>query len=319
MIEALPLKAWPFQPILSILIFHRVLQVRDPLRPGEPSVQDFERFISYLSRNFNVLPLCEAVALLREERLPRRSCSITFDDGYADNLANALPILEKYHLPATVFIATGYLDGGRMFNDDVIDAIAQTRGQSLDLHGLDLGVRDVATAQGKQLAIDAILQRLKCQPPEQRSKVVATLLELTECDTLPNDIMLTSEQVFELSSRGIEIGGHTVNHPILTSLEDDMAYSEIAVGKQNLEKIIGKPVRSFAYPNGKPHQDYAARHVAMVKELGFDLAVSTAHGVGSSKCDMHQLPRFTPWGYSALKWSGMMLRNALAGKLTMTC
>lgn len=314
MYEFFPLLAWPRRQTLTTLIFHRVLPAHDPLRPSEPTATDFESFIAYLAKYFQVLPLRTAVELLREEKLPRRACCITFDDGYADNLTVALPILEKYRLPATVFVATGYLDGGRMFNDTVIDAIAQSRLTRLDLCEIDLGVHDITTTEARQAAIAAILRLLKYRSPEQRSRDVARFMELAHCGALPTDIMLTSEQVVELSARGVEIGGHTVNHPILTSVEDEVAKNEIITGKRRLEEITGKPVPTFAYPNGQPNKDYAARHAAMVKEAGFELAVSTAHGVGSATSDLFQLPRFTPWGGTLSRKSAQLVGNARRSK-----
>jgi peptidoglycan/xylan/chitin deacetylase (PgdA/CDA1 family) len=133
MIAGLPLLVWPVRPVLSILIYHRVLPVPDPLRAGEPDATRFDQQMRYLARHFSVLPLREAFRRLRAGTLPRRACCITFDDGYADNLTVALPILEKYGLPATIFIATGYLDGGRMFNDAAIDALGAAPGDALDL------------------------------------------------------------------------------------------------------------------------------------------------------------------------------------------
>lgn len=310
MIEFFPLLAWPRRQALTTLIFHRVLAAHDPLRPSEPTTEDFECFMAYLARNFRVMPLRLAVALLREGSLPKRACCITFDDGYADNLTIAQPILEKYGLPATVFIATGYLDGGRMFNDTVTDAIALSPLHSLDLRDIDLGEHDITTTGARQVTIATILKQLKYRPLEKRSQDVARFLELAECGALPTDIMLTSEQVRVLSARGVEIGGHTVSHPILTSVTDDVAKREIMAGKQRLEEITGKPVLTFAYPNGQPNRDYAARHVAMVREAGFELAVSTACGVGGDSSDFHQLPRFTPWGRTQLRKSAQLLGNA---------
>jgi len=112
---------------------------------------------------------------------------------------------------------------------------------------------------------------------------------------LPNDLMMTSEQVRSMHGAGMEIGGHTVLHPILASTEKSAARTEIANGKEMLEGIIRAPVHFFAYPNGKPERDYLPEHVAMVRELGFEAAVSTAHGAAKPGDDLYQLPRFTPW------------------------
>jgi peptidoglycan/xylan/chitin deacetylase (PgdA/CDA1 family) len=313
--EGLPLLAWPMhRRVLTILIYHRVLPKPDPLRYGEIVADGFDEQMRFLAKHFVVIPLPEAARLLKQGKLPARACCITFDDGYADNLTVALPILEKYGLPATVFVATGYLDGGRMFNDTVMDAIAHAERSELDLCDIDLGCHSLVTLEERQAAAKAILWQLRFRPPERRIAEVASLVERTGCGPLPSDIMLTSGQVRELADRGVEIGGHTVTHPILTSVEDDRVLEEMEAGKRQLEAITGKSVRTFAYPNGKPERDYAARHVSMARKVGFELAVSTASGVATRDSDIFQLPRFIPWG--ALSKLGVrMLKNAWTGEV----
>ncbi len=107
---------------------------------------------------------------------------------------------------------------------------------------------------------------------------------------------------------GMEIGGHTVNHPILTSVDKATARREIFENKEFLEGLIGGPIHSFAYPNGKPGQDYSSEHVALVKEAGYSRAVSTAWGRANRQSDTFQLPRFTPWDQKPWKF---MLRLLL--------
>lgn len=320
MMEALPLWAWP--PLgqrLTILIYHRVLPEADPLRPGEAVADVFDRHMGFLARHFSVLPLVEAGRRLQAGTLPRRACCITFDDGYADNLTVALPILERHGLPATVFVATGYLDGGRMFNDAVADAVAASPLGALDLSSLDLGCHSLDGPEARRLAVRAIQEQLKYRTPGQRDQDVAGLLELAGCGPLPSDIMLTSAQVAELARRGVEIGGHTVAHTILTTLGEEQARREIQEGKERLEPLTGKSLRVFAYPNGRPGQDYDVRHVAVVRDLGFEFAVSTASGVATRGSDPLQLPRFTPWGASTLMLGARMMRNAWTGKAAAAC
>lgn len=320
MMQGIPLLAWPIHDQrLTILIYHRVLAVHDPMRPGEIDAKLFEQQMQFLARHFNVLPLRDAASQLKLCMLPRRACCITFDDGYADNLTVALPILEKYRLPVTVFVATGYLDGGRMFNDSVIDAIANSPKPLLDLEPIGLDRYPLTTIDQKRSSIATILEKLKYQPPDQRSANIVHLVGLSDCGPLPNDIMLTSQQVGELAHRGVEIGGHTVSHTILTTLDDEAAEREISTGKQKLESLTGKPVTTFAYPNGRPHRDYESRHVAMVRKLGFEVAVSTSHGVANAQSDIYQLPRFVPWGRSLTMLGTRMVRNAWTGKAAMTC
>lgn len=310
-VAGLPLLAWPsFRQQLCILIYHRVLPKPDPLRPGDVTANIFDAQVGYLSRHFNVMPLREAVVHLKNNTLPRRACCITFDDGYADNLTVALPILEKYQLTATVFVATGYIDGGRMFNDIVTDTIGEFGQPELDLSDIGLGCHHLGNVEEKRNTIWAILEQIKFFPPDERGAIVEKLVDRAGCTAAHNDTMLTSQQVFELSARGIEIGGHTVAHTILTTLDDENARREISKGKRQLEAIINKPVTTFAYPNGKPIRDYAARHVAMVRDLGFELAVSTTHGVTNHDSDIHQLQRLSLRGNSITTMAARLTRDA---------
>jgi peptidoglycan/xylan/chitin deacetylase (PgdA/CDA1 family) len=102
-------------------------------------------------------------------------------------------------------------------------------------------------------------------------------------------------QIKRLHNEGMEIGGHTVTHPILALLDEEEARAEILGGKRQLEDITGAPVSLFAYPNGKPDQDYSLRDVELVKKAGFAAAVSTMSGVANRSSDLFQLPRFGPW------------------------
>ena len=108
---------------LLILTYHRIMARHDPMLPGEPDVEAFRMQLSVLREGWAVLPLADAVARLRSGDLPPRAACITFDDGYASNAQLGMPVLQEAGLPATFFVATGFLDGGRMFNDTVIEVV----------------------------------------------------------------------------------------------------------------------------------------------------------------------------------------------------
>ncbi|MEJ2346942.1 MAG: polysaccharide deacetylase family protein [Gammaproteobacteria bacterium] len=293
---------------LPILIFHRVLPSRDPLRPGDPDAATFEWQMKLVARQFNVLPLSEACERWGQRSLPARALCITFDDGYADNVELALPILKRHGLHSTFFIATGFMNGGRMWNDTVIEWVRGLQEGELDLRSLDLGVRSIRTIEDKRSTLGAVLTSLKYLPLERRLEHVGKLVD-DRADRLPTDLMMTDAQVNELLAEGMEVGGHTVNHPILARVDHDTALWEIQEGKRQLEEITGHAVRLFAYPNGKPGIDYGPEHVQMVREAGFAAAVSTAWGAGRRSSDLFQLPRFTPWQRSPTQFHMEMMRN----------
>lgn len=293
---------------LSILIFHRVLASPDPLFPNEPDVARFDEMMGWVKQWFNVLPLDEAVALLRCGGLPARAAAITFDDGYADNLTCATPILKKHGLHATFFIATGFLDGGRMWNDTIIESIRMTTTTEVDADFLGLGHLPVQSTEHKRHTIEKIITTVKRFTTNQRTEAVGHLSESCR-STLPDDLMLTKDQLRALRQNGMGIGAHTVNHPILATQDSASARREITESREYLEELLGEPVRMFAYPNGRLGNDYTQDNAEIVKSAGFDAAVSTNWGTCNIKTDPYHLPRFTPWDQSYWRFGLRFINN----------
>ena len=144
-----------------------------------------------------------------------------------------------------------------------------------------------------------------------REDALRELTRIARSGELPRNLMMRGEQVRELHDCGMEIGAHTVHHPILTTLALSEAEREIVVGKSTLESITQSPVRTLAYPNGRPNQDYDASHVKLARSLGFLGAVSTSPGAAWVGCDLFQLPRFTPWNPSMSAWAVKLATNQL--------
>lgn len=292
---------------LSILIFHRVLARPDPLRPFEPDVERFRAIAGWLSDWFRVLPLSEAVGRLRGGSLPARAAAITFDDGYADNLHVAAPILREFGLPATCFVATGFLDGGRMWNDTIVEAVRGARGDVL--HVAELGVAlPIADLDQKRAAISRLISMVKHLAPGRRSEAVDGIAAATGA-SLPDDLMLTSHDLRALPAFGMAIGAHTVTHPILATLDEAAARKEIIDSRDHLAALVGEQIDLFAYPNGKAVQDYGSAHVAIARAAGFAAALTTNWGACSASSDPFELPRFTPWDTQRARFGLRMLAN----------
>jgi peptidoglycan/xylan/chitin deacetylase (PgdA/CDA1 family) len=293
---------------LSILIFHRVLARPDRIRNWDLDALEFKRTIRWLKSWFNVLPLDQAIDRLNDQTLPARAATITFDDGYADNCTVAMPILRDHGLAATFFIATGYLDGGRMWNDTVVEAVRHCGKPRLDLSAQGLGVHELKSEVAMRQAIISILNEVKYRDPLERLKAVDHITAVAGVN-LPTDLMLTSEQVRSMRRAGMLIGAHTVTHPILARLNAEQAFREISDSKLFLESLIQERVGFFAYPNGKPNHDYRAVDAEIVRGLGFDAAVTTAWGVADAECDLMQLPRFTPWDRTRFRFGARLVSN----------
>lgn len=298
---------------LSIFIFHRVLPAPDPMVNDVPGAAAFGELCQWLAAWFNVLPLDRATELLTRGALPERAAAITFDDGYQDNCTVAMPILRRHGLTATFFIATDYLNGGCMWNDVVAESMRQCSAPVLDLSGLATGAAPLGRyavvnwAQRRQAA-QHITGAVKYLDPEVRRKVVAEIARIAGARE-PTDLMMTAEQVRQLAQAGMQVGAHTATHPILAKLQRAAAKADVARSKQALEGILQREVSLFAYPNGKPGIDYLPETVQVVRECGFKTAVTTAWGAAGQGADPLQLPRFTPWDTTQLRFGLRVARN----------
>src|SRR5262245_2655507 len=154
---------------LLILTYHRVCPQPDPLVAGNGYAAGFARQMQVLARAFHVLPLREAADRLEAGTLPARAVCITFDDGYADNAEVAAPILAQHGLPAAFFIATSFLDGGRMWNDTLIETVRAARGPALDLGALGLGRIPLDGVEARAAAIERLIGGCKYLEPAARA------------------------------------------------------------------------------------------------------------------------------------------------------
>ncbi len=282
--------------------------MQDTLFSTEPHAQNFGQWVSTWAKWFNFLPLTDAVERLRGGRLPAAAACITFDDGYVDNVEVAAPILKKLGVPATFFVATDFIDGGMMFNDRVIEAFRAAPAGELDLSGLGVGVWSTENAAARAAAVDGVLRQVKYLPYEKREAVTRAIAERAGA-TLDPHPMMNASQIQRLAGMGFEIGAHTCSHPILLETPDDVAEHEMRESRARLQKITQQHVRMFAYPNGRPNEDYGLKHTQMARDIGFLGAVATIPGAAKRGDDLYQIPRFTPWHGASWKSGVQFLRN----------
>ena len=277
---------------LMVFPYHRVQQNEDPLLPGTPSTARFERQLQRIRRYLNPLPLAEAIERLRAGTLPARAVALTFDDGYANNLQIAAPLLNKYGIPATVFVAVDAVERGIMWNDILIEAV-RGAGERIDAGALGLAPIELTGRDRLAVANELISQALY-MPTQERLAASEAVWAANADRDVPRQ-MMTPDQVRELAELGITIGAHTVNHPILRSLPEAEAREEIDASRRWLEDVTGQAVTLFAYPNGKLGKDYDHRHADMVRDLGFIGAVAANWGCATRDSSTYELPRFKPW------------------------
>ena len=270
--------------MLTVLNYHRICDPEGPDAFFKPNIsatpEMFDAQLGYLEKNFNVISVKDLVAWLDGEReLPEHAALITFDDGYKDNYLNAFPALKRRFLPAVIFLATGYIENNRPFYWDLLAyAMMQTNNDNLSLRiG---GTFDWETEDEKKKNIRPLVEALKYLAEDQKLQAVNEAIQKLDVaipDELFDDLFLSWDDVRVMVKDGIEMGGHTVNHPILTRVPPEIALNEIVGSKKKIEAEIGRRVLSFAYPNGQ-QGDYNKRMKAYVKKAGYETAFSLRSG-----------------------------------------
>ncbi len=278
----------------TVLAFHRVNDEADPFFPSVPTAVFAER-MQHLAENYVVLTVEDLVERRRRERVPPGAVAVTFDDGYLDNLTHAAPILTRLGLPATLFLATGYISSCEMpWYDLLALALKTTRRAEVQLpSGQTLALGSSAS---RLEALGRLLGEMKRLPDAVRRASVDRLVGHLEPDDSerPKRLMLTWDEVHTLQKLGFSIGAHTVTHPILSQVDPVQAWEEIHGSRRVIEQQLGTEVRAFAYPNGGAG-DYDRGTRDLVERAGFACAVTTQRGRNTASTSPFELRRGGPW------------------------
>ena len=251
----------------------------------------FEQHVRYLASNYTVLDLGEVVDRLRERRdLPRNAVAITFDDGYADNLA-AARTLHRHGVPATFFITSGCLAGGEPFWPAEIRALVHRIAApelTISVNGKERAIP--VQNRSQQLAAIRTLNRLfKSNPIPARESLRQQLRRAAGNPELPN-YMLQWSELADMHRLGMTIGAHTVTHANLPSAGLDAATQEIAGSKARLERELGVPVTLFSYPNGGAERYYTPELQRVVAKH-FAAAATSRNAFAGPGSDLYALER----------------------------
>ena len=283
-----------------VLYYHRVNDERDPFFPAMPA-DLFEEEIRFVARHYRVVSLSQLVSALDDEDRPENLVAVTFDDGYQDNFQNALPILERYGVPATVFLTTGGLDSREpLWFETLALALKQTSAEFVDVE-IDLPRRYWLRDQQERLAANGgIFELLRKLPdPDRREWLDEILRRLDFQDRGERrDKMLTWDQVRAMRARGIEFGGHTVTHPFISKLTREQAAWEVSECKRRIEEEIQFPVSHFAYPSGR-EQDFSEWNQELLRAAGYRAALTTLWGLNYRSTNRMELRRGGPWEENA--------------------
>jgi peptidoglycan/xylan/chitin deacetylase (PgdA/CDA1 family) len=263
---------------------------------ADPSIcispESFEQHVAYLTRSYNVVRLEDAARALREGApLPPNAVALTFDDGYADNLA-AARTLARYGASATFYLTAGCLEGGQPFWPvEVRYLVRALPPKRYELAADPARVEiDATTDEGRRAAVKRLTKAFKGHAIPVREALRQRLRELAGSVDIPR-VMLTWDEVREMHRLGMTIGSHTMTHPNLPNAGLDAARQELAESKTRLEAMIHAPVTMFSYPNGGADRYCTPELKKVVAEVGFAAATTSRNAFAGPKSDLYGLER----------------------------
>lgn len=272
-------------------MMHKINDLADPL-PLTLSPERFARMIEEIQRSSEFVPLQRALAVSLDRDDSGLKFVVTFDDGYRDNYELAFPLMERYRVPATVYLSVDHVDGSRSFwYESLISAINAADEEQVDLGALGLGSFDLNGEAARVRAMTELNHTLKRYDTETRENMVLQIVQmLGQADRTTGSSMLSWEMVREMADKGISIGSHTMSHPILSHESRERVRVELRESKERLEAVLQKTVDAFAYPNGR-YEDFNDMVVEEARDAGYNSAVTTMPGINTVTTDRFMLKR----------------------------
>lgn len=289
---------------LLVVMYHGVTETdyRPPIWTQLP-VSSFRQQLDYLRSRYTFISLSEFLAGIRGERtLPERAALLTFDDGLKNNFTVAFPILQKFSIPAAIFLTADYIGTDRfLWVDELYGLLRDALDEEKNLHVVrELAGEVLASARALDRLYRHIVEKMKRMEAEERERWLVRLgygahrgrKRFTE-----DFGFLSWEDVKAMEASGlVEFGVHTANHTILSHLADCELEKEVGGAKHRIEEMLNRNMTAFCYPNGIPNLDFLAEHRDYLKSYGFQCAFSTLSGLHSVKKSDHFVIKRVPVG-----------------------
>lgn len=318
-------------PRTLMLLYHRINNLTSDAQLLAVTPDHFDQHLQVLQKKYRAVNSSHLIESDNSRKVSANSVVVTFDDGYADNLLQALPLLEKHEIPATVFVTTGLVQQREHFwwdelsrlvlgDHDVPESLQLNLGESKHWNFSDIGRwSDQRAPEWNLICAEDPTSRhklyrdlshfLRGASEPERKYVLESLRNWARLEA-PSDsdcIALTADDLIKLSTvESIEIGSHTVHHPDLSNLSSTAQESELRDSKQYLESLLGREIKGFAYPYGTK-SDYTPETTELVKKVGYKYACSNIAEAIWAGTDSFQFPRLLVRdcdGSSFEKWIG---------------
>jgi peptidoglycan/xylan/chitin deacetylase (PgdA/CDA1 family) len=280
-----------------VLMYHRVLRNscldEDITEPGMyVADKTFEDHLKSLRKYFTVITLEELISRIHSREKIRNCCAITFDDGWKDNYEIAFPLIKKYEIPITIFLASGFIGTERWFwPEELILHLKKINKYRYSIKDELKLIHQLLPAFDKaknyELWIQEVIKEMKKFTPEKRENILNSLRQL-DPTVIRKRMLLNWDEIIEMyNSKLVSFGSHTINHVILDQLDNKTKNDEIKGSKDQIANKIGSDIKMFAYPNG----NYNKEETEILINNGFMGAVTTKRDYLNKDTPIFEIPR----------------------------
>ena len=262
--------SYPPSFYLRILSYHKVTKKYDPFFPSV-TLEQFQRQLIFLKKNYQLLSLSGALKKRTSlDEVARPIVTITFDDGFESVFKYFYPLLKKYKIPFTIFLTSGFIDtSDTLWTDKLAGIIKKTSHKYLQINDITYSLKGKSQ---KLRSLQLIKQKLKRLKKEDLIGTMYNLQNELEVESVPLEHpFLSWEQIRYMQQDLLEVGSHTVTHPILSMISPIDQEFEIGHSKKVIENATGYSVNMFAYPNGLPG-DYNETTLQLLTQYGYSYA-----------------------------------------------
>jgi peptidoglycan/xylan/chitin deacetylase (PgdA/CDA1 family) len=302
---------------LLVLAYHGL---RDQAAPAGTSwsllpIEQFDLQLRYLRRHYSIRFIDDALGDLFGAGLQEPTACITFDDGYCSNHRLGLPALQQFDVPATVYLATGFIGTDRLIWTIELDLMfQQTRRPRIDLRPIGLSAVRLSGVEDRARSARAVIARLKAFHPAARGAALDQIRAELGVEEPAHDAayaFMDWDEVAAMDASGlISFGGHTVNHEIVVSLDGDALDEEITGSVRTVRERVRSVSSTFAYPNGTAG-DFDVRASRVLQRAGCTAAVTTIEGLSDGTTDPFAIRRFNVGNDMKLEEFVMLTSGAL--------
>jgi glycosyltransferase involved in cell wall biosynthesis/peptidoglycan/xylan/chitin deacetylase (PgdA/CDA1 family) len=281
----------------TVLGYHRVGTAAQDGGPGLVAPDRFRAQLRWLKARYDVVPVGEAFAAMRAGGRRRPMASLTFDDGYRDNVATALPILLEEGCHATLYPTLEAIEEGRApWPHRLSRALARLAGSGRAVPASwPKGIAELAGAEpsagGAGTRVAAIVSSAKRLPAAECARFCAEVEALAGTAAADRE-MLSAAELRDWAAAGMEVGSHTHRHPVLARQTPGERRADLLESRRGLERITGTPVVHLAYPNGRTG-DWDDAVVADARACGYETAMTTIEGINRPGADALRLARIS--------------------------